>query len=64
MKITIIIDGLERIYNGGYEELHTKDWNQNIQEHLDDAKEFIENPFDETPPFEGTYEALEKLTIL
>ena len=39
MTITITIDGVERTYTGDYEELHIKDWNGIVREHLDDQKE-------------------------
>lgn len=42
MKITIIIDGVERTYQGSYEELHNRDWNERIREHLDDVKQYNE----------------------
>jgi len=40
MIITITIDGIEREYQGTYEELHTRDWNERVQAHLDSAKEY------------------------
>lgn len=42
MKVTIIIDGVERNYQGTYEELHTRDWGGRIREFLDDVKEYEE----------------------
>jgi len=62
MKITISIEGIERTYQGSYDELHNRDWNERIQGHLDDAKEYVENPVDEMPQFKGTYADLERLT--
>lgn len=63
MKVTIIIEGIERTYQGEYEELHNRDWNERVREHLDDAKEYVENPVDEIPQFKGTYADLERITI-
>ena len=39
MRITIEIDGVERVYEGEYEELHVKDWRRIIQDFLDDRRE-------------------------
>ena len=63
MKVTITIEGIERTYQGDYDELHNRNWDLRVREHLDDAKEYVENPIDEVPQFKGTYANLEKLTI-
>lgn len=40
MKITITIDGVERTYQGDYDELHNRDWNGRMREFIDDVKEY------------------------
>lgn len=40
MTITITIDGVERTYQGEYDELHNRDWNERIQAQLDNAHEY------------------------
>jgi hypothetical protein len=42
MRVIIIIDGIERTYNGDYHELHTRDWNELLRDHLDSAQEYEE----------------------
>lgn len=42
MKIEIIIDGVSRVYVGDYDELHNRDWDGRVREHLDDVKEYNE----------------------
>ena len=42
MEVTIIIDGVERNYQGSYDELHNRDWNERVRDFLDDAKEYGE----------------------
>lgn len=42
MKIQIIIDGIERTYQGDYDELHNRDWNGRVREQLDDVLEYAE----------------------
>jgi len=37
MLITITVDGVERRYAGDYDELHSKDWDAQVQELLDIA---------------------------
>lgn len=39
MKITIIVDGIEREYRGDYYELHNKDWSGIIRDFIDDTHE-------------------------
>jgi hypothetical protein len=43
MKVNIIIDGVVRTFQGDYDELHSRDWNERIRIHLDDVKEYQEN---------------------
>ena len=40
MTITIIIDGVEREYQGDYEELHNRDWNERVRKQLDEVHEY------------------------
>lgn len=61
MKITIIIDGVERNYQGSYDELYNRDWNERVREFLDDVNEYEDVP--EIPGFEGTRAQLDALTI-
>lgn len=42
MKVTIIIEGVERTFQGDYYELHTRDWNERVRNLLDDMKEYVE----------------------
>jgi hypothetical protein len=63
MKVTITINGLSRDYQGTYEELHVRDWNERMQNFLDDVQCYEEQPPDEIPGFEGTRAQLDALTI-
>lgn len=38
MNITINIDGIERTYQGDYDELHNRDWNERVRDLLDSVK--------------------------
>lgn len=38
MEITITINGIERTYQGDYDELHNRDWNGRVRDQLDDAQ--------------------------
>lgn len=40
MKVTIIIDGIERTFQGDYDVLHCNDWNEKVRELLDTVKEY------------------------
>lgn len=40
MKVTINIDGVEREYQGSYDELHGRDWSGRMRDFLDDVKEY------------------------
>lgn len=42
MKVTIIIEGVERTFQGDYYELHTGDWNERVRDLLDQMKEYAE----------------------
>ena len=42
MKVTIIIEGVERTFEGDYYELHNHDWNKMVRDLLDDMKEYAE----------------------
>ena len=42
MKVTIIIEGVERTFEGDYYELHTGDWNERVRDLLDQMKEYAE----------------------
>ena len=35
MKVTITINGIERTYQGDYDELHNRDWNIRVTDLLD-----------------------------
>jgi hypothetical protein len=35
MKITIAVDGIERTYYGDYDEMHNRDWNEQVRDLLD-----------------------------
>jgi hypothetical protein len=43
MKIIITIDGTERVYQGDYEELHARDWNERVRDQIDSIKEVNES---------------------
>ncbi len=62
MKITIIIDGLSRDYQGSYDDLYNRDWDKRLQDFIDDVEGWYNN--EEVPDmFPGTMEELKKLTI-
>lgn len=42
MVVEIIVDGLKRTYQGYYEELHSRDWNERLQDLIDTAHEYEE----------------------
>jgi len=35
MLITINVDGIERTYQGDYDELHNRDWSERVRDLLD-----------------------------
>ena len=39
MTITIIINGIERTYQGDYDELHNIEWNERVRNQLDTVYE-------------------------
>lgn len=39
MQVTIFIDGVKREYGGEYHELHNIDWNEHVQDLLDNVHE-------------------------
>ena len=39
MKIQIIVDGVERTFQGDYHELHNQDWSGRVRDLLDDVYE-------------------------
>lgn len=41
MRLTIIVDGVEREYQGDYYELHSKDWSGRVRDLLDDVNEKV-----------------------
>lgn len=60
MKVTIIIEGVERTFEGDYYELHTGDWNERVRDFLNDVEDYNKC---EVPGFEFVQDALDKLTI-
>lgn len=40
MKVTIIVDGIERNYEGDYDTMYNRDWDEEVRELLDKAKEY------------------------
>ena len=58
MQVTITINGIERTYQGDYDELHNMDWNIRVRDLLDSADEV-----NEIPQMEGTLDALDSLGI-
>ena len=61
MKITIIIDGHSRDYQGEYYELYNRDWDLRLQDFIDDVEGY--NKEEAPDMFPGTMEALDKLSI-
>ncbi len=61
MKITIIIDGLSRDYQGSYDELYNRDWDKRLQNFIDDVEGYDKKEVPEM--FPGTMEELDKLSI-
>ena len=37
IEISIAVNGVERTYQGDYDELHNNNWNEIVQERLDEA---------------------------
>lgn len=44
MTITITIDGVEREYQGDYNDLHNKDWGGIVRDFIDDMEEANDKP--------------------
>lgn len=40
MIIKINIDGIERTYQGDYDELHNQDWDEHVRDLLDNVKDY------------------------
>ena len=58
MQVTIIIDGVERTYQGDYDELHNFDWNIRVRDLLDCVDDV-----NEIPQMEGTLDALDNISL-
>ena len=49
MKVTIDVDGLERTFQGSYDELHNRDWNERVRDMLDCSNDLEKMPPEEYP---------------
>ena len=58
MRVTIIIDGVERTYQGDYDELYNSDWNIRVRDLLDCVDDV-----NEIPQMKGTLDALDNISL-
>lgn len=67
MEVTINVDGLGRTFQGSYDELHNRDWNERVRDMLDCSNDLEKMPPEEYPFIEQiskeTQDALDKLRI-
>lgn len=47
MKITIICHGVERTYQGDFDELYNRDWDERVRDIIDTAKPYVEEELEE-----------------